>query len=154
MPPSDLGTITYNESLSAPAVDGIISWVEEPLLDALHGLVYAKMGDQCLRRLVDFRSWPDGWSNGEGNAVAQPTLRNLQQFVQEAHWVTARPPSLFLTKSGGLEILVRTSLGRRLQVVLVPDGIEYFFEPTQEEGFAEATDINSVAAKFSRLALS
>jgi len=125
------------------------SWVRDPILEDLPLLALTKLSDSCCQRLLDFSKWPKGWGGEDSLAIATPTLFNLKNFLEAVHVPTSRRPSLFLTRSGYVQIMVRDAANRRVDVILTPTGIEYFFEATDEEGSVPADEIGVIAGKFS-----
>lgn len=149
------GGVSYHSNIEDQrprALAGVESSVEDSLIDALPGLVYAKMGESSLSRLSTFRRWPDGWDNGRGRAIVLPTLLNLQYFLvlPDVQFRPGRPPSLFLTAEGAIEVVYRSSSGQKLQIIFDPFGAEYCFESTNEEGRVSPARIQDVGFAFAR----
>lgn len=144
-----MALVTYNVQ-PATATPSNESWVYDPILGALPGLVFAKLSDSCCQRLLDFARWPDGWDGADSLAIAVPTLINLKTFLEAVRIPTVRRPSLFLTRSGFLQIMVRDSVGKRVDVILSPTGAEYCYEASAEEGSVPADTISTLAERFSR----
>lgn len=147
------------EQLQAPQsvylwqIPYVSSWVEKGLPAALPGLVYAKIGSAALQRLNDFRLWPAGWNNGTGDEIAWGTLQNLESFLDHAHFRTARPPSLFLTDAGHLELVWEARNGSEINVEITPSGANYFFQATGEEGGVSAAQLADIATRTAELTI-
>lgn len=131
----------------------ITSWVEKDLPANLPALVYTRIGSSALQRLNDFRRWPAGWNNGGGDEIAWSTLQNFESFLEQAHFRTANPPSLFLTNAGHLELVWDAHDGREINVTFTPSGASYFLAATGEDGEVSARQLGEFAARVAEMTI-
>jgi hypothetical protein len=143
----ELGNLHVSPKVFLWQVPQVSSWEDEGLPPNLPSLVYNKIDSVAWQRLNDFRQWPAGWNQGSGEAVAWGTLRNLELFLSSARFRTSKPPSLFLTDAGHLELLWEGRNGSAINVALTPAGATYFFEMTGEEGEVPQSEIANLAAR-------
>lgn len=122
--------------------------VDPPQLSAL---VYAKLGNACWERFNQFLAWPDQWDGHQSRRVPLMVLCHFETFLEHLRLPFARPASLFLLEDGGLEILLRDSGKRRLDVALRSDRIEFAFEPDQTEGDVAPAELPAVTERLNQL---
>jgi len=131
----------------------LTSWVGKDLPANLPALVYAKIGSTALQRLNDFRRWPAGWNNGSGDEIAWGTLQNFEGFLEPARFHPGKPPSLFLTNMGHLELVWDGRDCGEITVAFTPAGATYFFAATEEEGAIPADQLGELAARAAGMTL-
>jgi hypothetical protein len=120
---------------------------------ALAPLVYAKLGETAWQRFANFSQWPDGWSGPHSRAVSWITYRNFEKFLSQARFATSRPPSLFLTDAGHIELAWEAHDGSTIHITFTQDGADYFIESSAEESSVAENELEALASRCTKLSL-
>ncbi len=111
-------------------------------------LLLRKLGPRGWTRWTLFRHhYPAGWGKG-GQALSPRTVEGFFQFLKVAQFRHS-PPSVFLTDRGGIELCWEDREGRSIQLEFTETGIEFYHEPTSEEGFVELARAEELARSLS-----
>lgn len=109
------------------------------------------LGENGLRRIEQFRSYPQGWYGGKGNQLSTHSIAILDSFVKRIPELRLFAPSVFLSLSGFLSIGFEDKSGKQIEIEFFPDRIEYFAESLQEESFVGISKSFELADKIRHL---
>lgn len=111
-------------------------------------LVLERLGVAAWGRLHHFRHYySQGWGDGSGKPLSPRALEGFYRFVSIAKLSPVRPPSVFLTDDGSLELCWEDKDGRAIQVEFTSAGVEIFSEASGEERFLSFDRIGEIAAE-------
>lgn len=105
--------------------------------DVLEGHVRKILGSENESRLEEFKLYEKGWDSGKGESLSKESIAILNCFVNKLPDFGLTPPSLFLTRSGNLQLSWEDNSGSPIEVEFFPDRIEYYVARTEEEGSVE-----------------
>ncbi len=100
--------------------------------DELSAAARAILGTNGVERFEEFRSYPEGWDFGHGQPLSSASIASLDLFLVLFGDFPNRP-SLFLTRSGNLELAWEDAHGR-IELEFFPNKVQYFFEVDGVEG--------------------
>jgi hypothetical protein len=130
-----------SESVTRPAPDEV----------GFEDLLLQKLGPRGWGRVCHFRQYYGlGWGQGAGKPLSPRAVEAFRRFLQGADFPQGRPPSIFLTDRGGLELCWEDANGKALQVEFTSNGIEYYREASNQEGSAGFDAILALARTLSR----
>lgn len=98
-------------------------------------LLLQKLGPRGWGRLHHFRHfYSQGWGElGRGRPLSPRALEAFFRFLAALPAPQGKPPSIFLTDKGNIELCWEDAAGQAVQVEFTPTGAEYFIEATAEE---------------------
>jgi hypothetical protein len=95
-----------------------------------------KLGARGWGRVCHFRQYyGPGWGQGAGKPLSPRAVEAFRRFLQNASFPDGRQPSVFLTDRGGIELCWEDADNKSVQVEFTSDGIEFYREATDQEGF-------------------
>lgn len=111
-------------------------------------LVLQRLGVAAWGRLHHFRHYySQGWGDGSGKPLSPRALEGFYRFVSTAKLSPIRPPSVFLTDDGTLELCWEDEDGKAIQVEFTGAGLEIFSEASGEERFLSFDQLGEIAAE-------
>ena len=109
-------------------------------------LLLLKLGPRGWGRVTHFRQYyQPSWGEGSGKPLSPRALSAFRRFLQHAQFPKGRPPSVFLTDRGGLEVCWEDVAGKSVQVEFTSHGIEYYLEATESEVTTDYAEIPALA---------
>jgi len=121
-----------SESVLRPAPDEVE--FEELLLQ--------KLGPRGWGRLHHFRQYySPAWGTGAEKPLSPRAVGAFRLFLQNVQFPHGRLPSIFLTDKGGLELCWEDVNSKSVQVEFTSNGIEFYREATDQEGFTDFDEI-------------
>jgi hypothetical protein len=119
--------------------------------NAREEMLLRKLGAKGWGRLYQFRRlYGDGWGEGRQQALSPRAVEALHRFLEAVEFpAKGRPPSLFLTDHGGLELCWEDAAGQAVQVEFGPAGVEYFRAAKGAEGTAGFAEVRGLARELS-----
>ena len=105
-------------------------------------LALAKLGARGWGRILHFRQfYQKGWGDHRGQSLSPRAFEAFIRFLGEAEFPKSnKPPSVFLTDRGGIELCWEAPSGKALQAEFTRTGVEYFNEETSAEGVTGIAD--------------
>lgn len=91
------------------------------------------LGENGLRRIEEFRRYPQGWYGGKGDRLSTHSISIFDNFIKRIPELRLFAPSVFLSLSGFLSIGFEDKTGKQIEIEFFPDRIEYFAESLYEE---------------------
>jgi hypothetical protein len=98
------------------------------------------LGENGVSRFYDFLLYDEGWDFGRGEPLSKYSIAILDIFLNLFEDLRKREPSLFLTRSGNLQLSWEDDLEQIIEVEFFPNKIEYYIESNDEEGEMEFSD--------------
>jgi len=98
------------------------------------------LGANGLRRLYEFSKYRTGWDAGQGQPLSRGSLSSLEWFLDQLPELSTSEPSLFLTRTGNLQIVFEDHQGKTVEIDFFPDRLEYYFEDGDEESSLPLSD--------------
>lgn len=92
------------------------------------------LGPRGINRLQEFKRYSTGWDFGGGEPLSSASTALTDTFLSLFREFGEKPPSLFLTREGNLQLSWEDANGFSVEVEFFPDKIEYFIESNDEEG--------------------
>lgn len=85
------------------------------------------IGEQGVRRIVEYRAYKDGWDKGRGRSMQAGSLRALADL---AGYLPLLPslPDVLLTHDGNLSLVFDDANGKSVELDLLPDGYYLYSE--------------------------
>ena len=118
------------EPMGSPTVHRI-SMDELPFEQAL----LEKLGARGWGRVHHFRNYYNTpWGERSAAPLSPRALAAFTRFVQAAAFPPGKPPSVFLTDRGGLELCWEDAQGLARQVEFNSDAVEFYIAATGTEG--------------------
>jgi len=108
--------------------------------------LFKHLGKNGVARVKEFKTYKDGWDSGKGRALNEKSEENLHSFLRSKATGFPTRPSVYLTPAGNLRLIWEKRGGECVELEFFPDGIEYFFESSGREGFAQQTAIDEILA--------
>lgn len=109
------------------------------------------IGKNGLDRFRLFRQFPEGWDSGTGTPLLEQSVKAFELFAAQFSKQMKNEPSLFLTRSGHLQLGWEDKAGQTIELEFYPDNIEYFIEALDDEGAISLDDISALIDKLSPL---
>lgn len=111
-------------------------------------LMLQKLGARGWGRVHHFRNYyGPGWGAKTGKPLSPRAAEAFRRFLQEVAFPQGRQPSVFLTDRGGLELCWEDANQKSVQVEFTSQGIEFYQEATDEEGFFDFDRIPNLAQR-------
>lgn len=111
-------------------------------------LLLQKLGARGWGRIHHFRSYyGPGWGAKMGKPLSPRAVEAFRRFLQEVAFPLGKQPSVFLTDRGGLELCWEDANQKSVQMEFLSQGIEFYREATDEEGFFGFDRIPSLAQR-------
>ncbi len=109
-------------------------------------LVLKRLGVSAWGRLHHFRNYySQGWGDGSGKPLSPRALEGFYRFVAAAQLPQHRPPSVFLTDEGTLELCWEDAEGKAIQIEFTQTGAEFFREASGEERLLSFDQLSEIA---------
>ncbi len=110
-----------------------------------------KLGAKGWGRMHQFRHFYEGgWGETSNRALSPKALDAFHRFLETVEFPPlVKPPSVFLTDNGGLELCWEDANGKAIQVEFTPTGVEYYRAATEDEETVSFGEIGRVARELS-----
>ena len=92
------------------------------------------LGENGVKRFNEFLSYEKGWDFGRGEPLSKNSVAILDSFLNLFEDIKGKEPSLFLTRSGNLQLSWEDDSVNTTEIEFFPDKIEYLIESDNEEG--------------------
>lgn len=135
-----------NELLFADETD---PWRKEE--SALSVEAITVIGENGRRRFEEFSRYNAGWYGGVGKKLSKWSVSIFERFIKEVPELKVVRPSLFLTFEGNLQLGWTNKSGHRIELDFLPDKIEYFIEPLDQDESVKLADIFKLTEKIRTL---
>jgi hypothetical protein len=109
------------------------------------------LGDNGIDRLREFERYEPGWDAGRGNPMSIMSLSSLEWFLNQLPELANPEPSLFLARSGNLQLGFEDVNGHAVEIEFFPTKIEYYFENSDDEGSVDLTNISEFISRLRSL---
>lgn len=85
------------------------------------------IGEQGIKRIVEYRGLRDGWDKGRGRALQASSLRT---FIDLAGYLPMLPnlPDVLLTHDGNISLVFDDASGKSVELDMLPDGYYLYSE--------------------------
>jgi len=121
-------------------------WNEQPQETS----ILNKLGPKGWERIQRFKNLHGIGGANSSRPLSPKGLSALYRFVASMNFPqNAKPPSVFLTDLGGIELCWETAEGAPIQVEFTGVGVEVYRGNTDEESFVKFADITSLANSLS-----
>jgi hypothetical protein len=115
-------------------------------------LLLRKLGARGWGRVYHFRHYYGlGWGAKPGKPLSPRAVEAFRRFLQEASFPKGRQPSVFLTDRGGLELCWEDEKNKSVQVEFTSQGIEFYQEATDQDGFFGFDRIPNLAQRLANI---
>ncbi|KAA6183931.1 hypothetical protein F2Q65_14065 [Thiohalocapsa marina] len=102
------------------------------LLERAAAKTAAKLGAQAARRLQRLATYPDGWDQGQGRALADDSLLGLERLLDLADW-SGLDVALFLSRDGQVLVNWPDAQGEVVELEIARDHFTCFMASTGDE---------------------
>lgn len=145
-PPPSSAYRLVDDLLESPSVASVHRIETDDL--QMEQALLTKLGARGWGRIHHFRNhYNQSWGERQGAPLSPRALESLMRFVAQATFPVGRPPSVFLTDQGGLELSWEDNRGCARQVEFRTDGIDYYLAATEEEGSVALSAVDEIARK-------
>ncbi|MHB9074736.1 MAG: hypothetical protein ACYC6G_14565 [Desulfobaccales bacterium] len=103
-------------------------------IDSLSRKSIAIIGENGLHRFEEFKQYEGGWNFGTGAPLSSQSIALLDTFINIHYGCFKTEPSIFLTRSGNLQLGWEDQNAQSIELEFFADRIEYYIESKDEEG--------------------
>jgi hypothetical protein len=98
------------------------------------------LGENGVHRFNEYLSYDKGWDSGRGEYLSKQSIAILDSFINSFEKLKEKEPSIFLTRSGNLQLGWEDKFDKVIEIEFFPNKIEYYIESNNEEGDIDFTD--------------
>jgi hypothetical protein len=104
------------------------------LTDNLGEMARRVVGDEGVERVQEFKLYEKGWDSGQGEPLSSISIALTETFLNLYPKLSERQPSVFLSRSGNLQLGWEDKENNPVEIEFFPHKVEYYIGPLDEEG--------------------
>lgn len=92
------------------------------------------IGNEGAKRIQEFKLYEKGWDSGKGERLSSMSVAVAETFLNLYPKLSESQPSVFLTRSGNLQLGWEDQDDNPIEVEFFPNKVEYYIGCRDEEG--------------------
>jgi hypothetical protein len=104
------------------------------ITDAIGEKAKRVIGTEGAKRIQEFKLYEKGWDSGKGERLSSMSVAVAETFLNLYPELSESQPSVFLTRSGNLQLGWEDQDDNPIEVEFFPNKVEYYIGSRDEEG--------------------